>query len=249
MTATESRRPIQPGEQAPDFTLPLVAEEGHVSLARYRGKMPLLLVINRGLWCSFCRRYIAQLGRARECLQRLGVDTLVIVASNLERARLYVRHRPINVPLAVDPDRITHRAYRLPMPPMTDEIKQGLTKMRVEIEKTAVTGQDLVELTTAAGAVPGGTQATPGSTEQLPLWDFILIQRRLYPYDITEAEEREWDHNRTLGTGQFLIDRHGVVRWAKVQGTRQLPAGLGNFASEAELLAANRSRDALKRVS
>ncbi|MGH2349906.1 MAG: redoxin domain-containing protein [bacterium] len=223
---------------APDFTLPLVSEEGQVSLARYREKAPVLLVINRGLWCSFCRRYIVKLGGTREHLQRLGVDTLVIVASDLERARLYVRHRPINAPLAADPDRIAHRAYGLPMPPMTAEIEQAWTTMRVELEKTAVTANDLVELTTASQAITAAPNAMIGGTEQIPLWDFILMQRRLYPYDMTEGEQREWDRNRTLGTGQFLIDRDGVVRWAKVQGTRQPPAGLGNFATEAELLAA-----------
>jgi tetratricopeptide (TPR) repeat protein len=49
-----------------------------VSLADYRGKSPVLLAINRGLWCSFCRRYIVQLGGARDRLQQLGVETLAV---------------------------------------------------------------------------------------------------------------------------------------------------------------------------
>jgi peroxiredoxin len=234
----ESIRPVQPGEMAPDFTLPLVSEEGQVSLARYRGRSALLLVINRGLWCSFCRRYITQLGGTRERLQQLGVDTLVIVASDLARARFYVRHRPLTTPLAVDPERITHRAYGLPKPPMTAEIEEGAKTMRVDIEKTAVTADDLAELRAAAQGSATAPKERTGGTEQLPLWDFILMQRRLYPYELTEGEQGEWNHDRTLGTGQFLIDRVGVVRWAKVQGTREPPAGLGNFASQAELLAA-----------
>lgn len=229
MTAGESRQAVQPGEPAPDFTLPLVAADGQVSLARYRGQ-PLLLVINRGLWCSFCRRYIVQLRGAREHLQRLGVESLVIVASDLERARLYVRHRPIHVPLAADPALITHRAYGLPMPPLTAEIEQGVKTMHVEPDRTAVTPADLVELTTASQAIT--------EEPKIPMWDFIMMQRQLYPYALTETEQQEWERNRTLGTGQFLIDRQGVVRWAKVQGTRQPPAGLGNFATEVELVAA-----------
>jgi peroxiredoxin len=218
----------------------MINEEGQVSLARYRGQS-VLLAINRGLWCSFCRRYTVQLGGARERLGRLGVDLLVIVASDLERARLYVQHRPIQVPLAADPERITHRAYGLPMPPMTAEIERIGRTLRVDLQQTAVTAADLAELRTAARAAEHVTETpntTEGTAEQLPLWDFIHVQRRLYPYAMTEGEEQEWNRHRTLGTGQFLIDRDGVVRWAKVQGTRQAPAGLGNFASEAELVAA-----------
>ena len=232
-----SRRLVRQGQMAPDFTLPLVLEEGEVSMARYRKRSPLLLIINRGLWCSFCRRYIVQLGGTRERLQQLGVETLVIIASDLERARLYVRHRPVNVPLAADPERTTHRAYGLPRPPMTPEIEEAKT-MRVQVEKTAVTADDLAELTSAAQAITPRRSESTGNTEQLTLWDFILMQRRLYPYDLTEGEQEEWNRDRTLGTGQFFIDREGIVRWAKVQGANQPPAAFGNFASQAELLAA-----------
>ena len=64
------------------------------------------------------------------------------------------------------------------------------------------------------------------------------MQRKLYPYEMTEREQQEWANNRTLGTAQFLIDRDGVVSWARVQGVAQPPAGLANYPSEAELLAA-----------
>jgi hypothetical protein len=84
LAAIDSGSPVRPGAEAPDFMLPLVNGEGQVSLARYRGT-PLLLVINRGLWCSFSRRYIAQLGGVRQRLRDLGVDLLAIVASDLER--------------------------------------------------------------------------------------------------------------------------------------------------------------------
>jgi peroxiredoxin len=46
-TLTHSRPPLQPGERAPDFTLPTVPEEGVVSLADYRGRSWLLLVLLR----------------------------------------------------------------------------------------------------------------------------------------------------------------------------------------------------------
>jgi peroxiredoxin len=50
MTTTERRAPVQPGEAAPDFTLPAANREGSVSLADYRGRSPLLLSLFRGLY-------------------------------------------------------------------------------------------------------------------------------------------------------------------------------------------------------
>ena len=50
MTAIEQRPPVQPGEQAPDFTLPAADREGSVSLADYRGRSPVLLTLLRGLY-------------------------------------------------------------------------------------------------------------------------------------------------------------------------------------------------------
>jgi peroxiredoxin len=47
MTTTGSPAPLQPGQPAPDFTLPTVPDEGVVSLADYRGRSPLLLVLLR----------------------------------------------------------------------------------------------------------------------------------------------------------------------------------------------------------
>jgi peroxiredoxin len=50
MAAVESRPPVQPGELAPQFTLPAANREGTVSLADYRGRSPVLLVLYRGLY-------------------------------------------------------------------------------------------------------------------------------------------------------------------------------------------------------
>jgi len=45
-----SRRPLQPGEAAPEFSLPLVSEAGTVSLKDYLGRTPVLLVLLRYIW-------------------------------------------------------------------------------------------------------------------------------------------------------------------------------------------------------
>jgi peroxiredoxin len=50
MTVLDARPPLQPGEPAPEFTLPAVDRDGTVSLADYRGRSPVLLALLRGLY-------------------------------------------------------------------------------------------------------------------------------------------------------------------------------------------------------
>ncbi len=50
MATLEARPPLRPGEEAPDFVLPEAYREGTVSLAEYRGKTPVLVVLLRGLY-------------------------------------------------------------------------------------------------------------------------------------------------------------------------------------------------------
>jgi peroxiredoxin len=124
---------IRPGEPAPDFTLPAVQRDGTVSLADYRGRSPLLLAFFRGIYCPFCRRQIAKLGLARDKLLAAGVETLAVVASPLERTRLYFRYRPTRVPLAVDPDLVSHRAFGISQYPVTPEILDSLETVETDV--------------------------------------------------------------------------------------------------------------------
>lgn len=220
-------KPLRIGDPAPGFTLPAAEREGTVSLSDYRGKSAVLLAVNRGLWCSFCRRYVAQLGSVRKRLQPLGVETLAIVAAEPERARLYVKHRALSVPLALDPELTVHRAYGVSTPPMSPEIEAAWKQMRVRLEDAAVNSADLAALRQAAG----------GQLE-LPLLEFVGMTRRLYPYETTQGEEQDRARNNALGTGQFLVDREGILRWAKVQSATQLFSGT---PSEEELFAAARA--------
>ncbi len=103
MTMVESRPPVAPGEPAPDFTLPAIDRSETVSLADYRGRSPLFLVLLIGLWCPFCRRAIAQMAPIEGQLKTLGVETLAIVATTPENARLYFKYRPTRLRLASDP--------------------------------------------------------------------------------------------------------------------------------------------------
>ncbi|TJV72628.1 MAG: AhpC/TSA family protein, partial [Mesorhizobium sp.] len=68
-----------------------------------------------GLHCAFCRRHIAAQARLDPELREKGVESLTVVNTPIERARLYFRYHPIpNLLAASDPERASHRAFGLP---------------------------------------------------------------------------------------------------------------------------------------
>ena len=52
MPSDEDRPPLEPGESAPDFTLPAADREGYVALSEYHAR-PMLLTLMRGVQCPF----------------------------------------------------------------------------------------------------------------------------------------------------------------------------------------------------
>lgn len=215
MTTTESRPPLQPGEQAPDFTLPAIDRDGTVSLGDYRGRSPVLLAMFRGVYCPFCRRAIAQMAMTRDTLQAAGVESLAIVASKPERARLYFRYRPTRVPLAADPGLVTHRAFGIPRPAVTPEFMEGMGTVR----------------TNASGELP----------EPLPIRDALNALDTLDRFEFTETDSEEADRQFPQLGGQFLVDRAGVIRWTNIECADEGLAGVGKFPSRDELLEAVRA--------
>ena len=212
MSKTESRPPLQPGDRAPDFTLPAVNQEGTVSLADYRDKSPLLLAIFRGTWCPFCRRTIAQLGNIRGKLQALGIETLGIVATKPENARLYFRFHPTHLPLAADPELTTHRAYGVPKPELTPELVQALQSVRIN----------------PTGELP----------ESQPIAEIVNTLDKVDGFEPNETDRQEKERILPQLKGQFLLDRDGVVRWVNIECSKEGLAGLGKFPTEEEFLAA-----------
>jgi peroxiredoxin len=218
MATTERRPPIAPGEPAPDFALPRVNEEGTASLADYRGKTPVLLAMMRGLYCAFCRRHIAQLATTRERLRPAGVDVLAIVAMPLERLRLYYRYRPVAVPVAADPELVTHRAYGVPQPPITPEIVQEVSS------KYQGLARELQIPATDMAAIRGALCERDG---------FVPVEAEM-------KARRDWsDQHGGQLVGQFLVDRDGIVRWANIEGVEGI-AGLEKFPTDEEFVAAAR---------
>lgn len=204
--------PVQPGERAPDFSLPAIDREGTVSLSDYRGRSPLLLALFRGLYCPFCRKAIAGLGRSAPRLKERGVETLGVVATSPDNAKLYFRFRPTSLPLAADPELLTHRLFRLPHPPVTPEMMEALGELRIN----------------PTGDLP----------EPLPILEAAPALDRIEGFQRTAADDEDENRQFPLLKGQFLLDEEGIVRWANIECAGEGLAGLGKFPSAEELLRA-----------
>lgn len=214
MNMIDSRPPVAPGEAAPDFELPAIDRTETVSLADYRGRSPVFLALLVGLWCPFCRRAIARMGTTEGKLKTLGVETLGVVATPAENARLYFKFRPSRLRLASDPELSTHRAYGLPKPVPTPEFMEGLGSIRIN----------------PTGELP----------EPLPIPEAAMALAQRDGYANTAADQADMARQWPQLKGQFLIDRDGIVRWANIECADGI-AGVGRFPSDEEILAAVRA--------
>lgn len=199
------------GRPAPDFTLPAVHREGEISLADYRGKSPLLLAIFIGLYCPFCRRNIAQLSSTQEKLRSRGVETLAVVATELDNARLYFKYRPARVALAADPQLVTHRAFGLPRRQLSDKLMQDYQSVPIN----------------PTGELP----------EPMPLAKLGPLLDQQDGFQRNAADLRDIERQWPQAKGQFLIDRDGIVRWARVETASEPIENIGKFPTDDELLA------------
>jgi peroxiredoxin len=195
--------------------LPAVDGTGTVSLADYRGKSSVLLGLFIGLWCPFCRRAIAQMSLVEDQLKAAGVETLGVVATQPDNARLYFKYRPIRLRLAADPELTTHRAYGLPQETMTPELIKTLEATRIN----------------PSGELP----------EPLPIPEAMKTLGNMDKYAPTDTDRADMKQQGGQLKGQFLIDRQGIVRWADIECTDEGPAGLGKLPTPDEILAAART--------
>ena len=207
--------PVSPGEPAPAFALPAVATAETVSLDDYRGRSPLFLALLLGLWCPFCRRQLVQLGGFDDKLKPLGVESLAVVATAPENARLYFKFRPTRMRLAADPELTTHRAYGVPKPEPTPELVEQLNTVRIN---------------------PNGDFPEPLPIVQAAK---VLQERDGYVYTADDQGdvERQWPQLK----GLFLIDRSGIVRWSYIECEDEGLAGIGKLPSEQAILDAARA--------
>ncbi|MEY9626098.1 peroxiredoxin-like family protein [Sinorhizobium fredii] len=175
--------PLQPGDRAPNIVLDAISRGGKIALDDFRGRSPLLIGLFRGLHCPFCRRHVAAMAQLNPALHEKGVQSLAVVNTPVERARLYFRYHPIPGLLAAsDPVRASHRAFGLP-----------------EVGADAVMAI-LIDL-------PGELPEPMGVVEM----DEFLNKKE--GYEITEADQQMMTSDQEQLVGQFLIDREGIVRW------------------------------------
>lgn len=181
------RRPIRPGDVAPEFTLATVLDGTAVSLAKYREKTAVLLGLFRGLHCPFCRRQIFHLSGIQSSLTAMGVTTLIVVNTQRERAALYFRYQPAAGVLLVDPEASVHRLFGVP------EVIPDEAFMRARINPTGELPHPMhpMEANVALNAKDG--------------FEISLVDTEIFDA-----------HGRQL-VGHFLIDRHGVVRWTSIE--------------------------------
>ncbi len=218
----EQKRPLQPGDAAPEFTLPSANRDGNVSLNDLRGK-PFLIGFFRGLHCPFCRRQVVQLASVQPALQAAGVETIAVVNTPVERARMYFRHRPTPATLLSDPDCATHRAFGVPhiafLPEGSNE--------RPEWPYHASMAEFM-----AARVNPTGELDEPLQ----PIETNPILNAR-QGFEMEAADHAILATHFAQLAGHFLVDARGKVAWAQIEAADG-PNSIGTFPTSAELIAA-----------
>lgn len=189
--------PLQPGDRAPSIVLDAITREGQIALDDFRGRNPVLVGLYRGLFCPFCRRHIAAQAQLGGALRERGVESLTVVNTPIERARLYFRYHPLpNLLAAADPERASHRAFGLP----TLEFTQDQTNWPYQVGMNAVMSMRI--------DMPG---ELPEPMNPVAAGEFLNTKDQ---YEMTEADEQSKAGGYGQLFGQFLLDRDGIVRWS-----------------------------------
>ena len=164
-----------------------------------------------------------QLGTTQEKLKAVGVETVAVVNTPLERARLYFKYRPARVLLAADPEAATHRAFGVPAGVLVED--EAATSWPL----SATLGQLQAALVNPTGELPA-PQNPFAASETL---------NRLDGFEPTEIDQQIAAAHGTQLTGHFLIDREGIIRWRQIEAAERI-GDLGKFPSDEEILAAAR---------
>jgi peroxiredoxin len=197
MSARIDLGPLQPGDRAPNVVLDAITQEGKIALDDFRGQKPVLVGLFRGLHCPFCRRHIAAQARLDPELRQKGVESLTVVNTPIDRARLYFRYHPMpNLLAAADPERASHRAFGLPNMQFTEN--ETAWPYKVSMADAANMRIDM----------PG---ELPGPMNPMAAAEFLDAKDN---YEMTEADQQMAATGHGQLVGQFLLDRQGIVRWS-----------------------------------
>jgi peroxiredoxin len=196
MSADLEMLPLQPGDRAPNFVLDAITREGKIAIDDFRGQKPVLVGLFRGLHCAFCRRHIAALAQLDPALREQGVESLTVVNTPIERARLYLRYHPLPLLAAADPERTSHRAFGLP----NLEFTENETAWPYKVSMAQASGLQI----DLPGELPGPMGAIAAAE--------ILDKKD--GYEMTDADQQMSATGHGQLVGQFLLDREGIVRWS-----------------------------------
>ena len=165
-----------------------------------------------------------QLGTTQEKLKALGVETMAVVNTQLERARLYVKYRPARVLLTADPEAATHRAFGLPEGVLVENEAEASWPLRSTMRQLQAS------LVNPTGELPEPQNPFAASE--------TLNQRD--GFEMTEVDQQiAAAHAFQLG-GHFLIDRDGIIRRLQIEGLEKI-GDLAKFPTDEEILTAARA--------
>ncbi|MBT2323639.1 redoxin domain-containing protein [Variovorax paradoxus] len=215
-------RPLQPGQAAPAFALPSVNLEATVSLADLRGR-PFLIGFFRGLHCPFCRRQVTQLAGLQPALRAAGVETLAVINTPMERARLYFRFRPTPVLLLSDPDCGTHRAFGVPR---IEFLPDGSSEQPAWPARASM-AQFQAARVNPTGELPAPTQ--PMEANQ--------VLNAKDGFELDDTDRAIFEKHGTQLAGHFLVDAAGLVAWVQIEALDG-PNSLCIFPTAAQIIAA-----------
>jgi peroxiredoxin len=218
----DQKRPLQPGDPAPAFTLPAANREGMVSLDSLRGRA-ILIGLYRGLHCPFCRRQVLQLGSVQDALRAMGVETLAVINTPVDHARLYFRYRPTPVTLLCDADCLTHMAFGVPY---LEFLPEG-SRERSEWPYRASMSEFGASRINPTGELPEPAQ---------PMEANALLNTK-DRFELDEIDNAIFASHGTQLVGHFLIDAAGIVRWVQIEA-RDGPNSLCVFPDAEQMVAA-----------
>ena len=165
-----------------------------------------------------------QLGTTQEKLKALSVETMAVVNTPQERARLYFKYRPSRVLLAADPEAATHRSFGVPAGVLVEDESEASWS-----QGTVTMGQMQAALINPTGELP---------TPQNPFVAMETLNQR-DGFEPTEIDQQiAATHGMQLG-GHFLIGRDGIVRWLQIEALERI-GDLSRFPSDEEIVTAAR---------
>jgi hypothetical protein len=165
-----------------------------------------------------------QLGTTQEKLKAMGVETVAVVNTPLDRARLYFKYRPTRVLLAADPEAATHQAFRVPAATIVED--ESATSWPL----VATMGQLLATKVNPTGELP----------ELQNVFTAMETLNKKDGFEMTETDNQIAAAHGTQLTGHFLIDREGIIRWLQIEAAERID-DLSKLPTDEEILAAARS--------